>query len=245
MTEQTLNLSMSQILELANNNHVTGAHTQTNNLQVKDYIKDYTLIKESIEILTAGGFIAEELFTGGYSAEGGGIKYLTSNGQFVESDANPEDFVVAEGSEPHQVYTGEEQPAYATVQKHYIEGWVTYEEERRNQLGALARLTQRMSNTMIREMDGKVMRLLRTTPNVNLRTAQTPWATVTGTTLFDDLILAKADVAAGGVNGFKYKADTLVVSDSTFTNMLRNQGVRDLYSPNNKLQAPYYTGEMG
>jgi hypothetical protein len=221
------------------NSHLTGNHTTHT---VSDYLKDYTLITKSLEALTAGGYIAEELFTGGFNAQGGGIQYMESVNKYVDVDADPEDFAVAEGSAPHQVYSSDVGPQRAPTKKYYIEGWVTYEEERWNQLGALARLLKRMSNTMVRELDTIVMNMLRTNNKIRNYTCLGAWATPTYANLYDDIIEANAMVENEVTAGDVYNANTLVISKNTHTKILRNTSVRDLFGerPDN----PRFTGEM-
>lgn len=224
-------------------------HVSTNKTShtVKDFIANPTLIKRSLEIATANGFIAESLFQQGYNAEGGAIAYHESNNMFVNEDKDlDEDFAVAEGQEPHQVYQADTGPQTANVRKYYIEGWVTYEEEEYNQLGALARLVQRMKNTMVKKLDGAVMSMLLTNTKISTYAAAGAWANPTYPSLYDDLIEVQGLINDETVAGGQYQADTLVVSNNTFTKMLRNQGLKDLYKDLGQVaNSPYYTGQMG
>ncbi len=226
------------------NHHVSSNKTEHT---VRDFIANPTMIKQALEIATANGFIAESLFTQGYTAAGDAVAYHVSQNKFVNEDAdNAEDFAVAEGQEPHQVYQSDTGPETARVKKYYIEGWVTYEEEELNQLGALKRLTTRMRNTMVKKLDGAAMNMLLTNSKIRNYTTGGAWATPTYTGIWDDLLNIQAMINTERLAGGDYRADTLACSENTFNNLLRNQGIREMFKEQDRAaQAPYYTGTMG
>lgn len=228
----------------------SNSHVSTNNQTthtVADFLKNPTLIKRTLEVKVRRDFIAESLFQGGFNADGGAVLYHESLNDFVDEDLDAnENFAVAEGQEPHQVYTRDVGPQTARVKKYFIEGWVTFEDEERNQLGSLARLTTRMGNTMVKKLDGAVMNMLLGNSNIRNLTAGGAWATTTYANLYDDLIEAQSMINDETLAGGTYVADTLVVSNNTYAKLLRNESIRNLYvAMQRAADAPYYTGQMG
>jgi hypothetical protein len=187
---------------------------------VKQYLKEPTLIRDAINDLSADQFITESLFTQGYNAQGGAVKYMQDAvKKYVEEGYDPgEDFSIAEGTEFHQVYQTEPAEVVERVKKYAIEGWITYEDEDRNQLGSLARLTTRMMNTMVKYFDSTALNMLATHTGVQTMNRTARWDTTTTTTIVDDIMLAAdmlADEALTG--GETYNANTLVISRKTYS----------------------------
>lgn len=213
------------------NAHISNQHTEHT---VKDFIKNYTLIQDVLTVKAQNQFISESLFTGGYNADGGGIQFAQSSAgggtpQYMEEsddDAN-EDFSINEGSEFHRVHMTEVTPQRAFVRKYGIEGEITYEEERRNQLGALSRMTTRMRNTIVKHLDGIAMQMLLTSPLIRNAPSTNPWGP-TVTTIFDDLMNAQAMVEDEETSGGTFNANTLVLNNVDYLNLMRNREVKDV-----------------
>lgn len=226
------------------------AHVSTNQTThtVSDYLKQPTLIEKTLTVVSERKFISESLFTPGFNADGGAVAYQESVNKYMDEGAVglSEDFAIAEGSEYPQVYMSDVGPQIQKTKKYAIESWITFEDEDRNQLGVLARATTRMMNTMVKQLDTVTMNMLLTNSKIRDYTAAGAWATTTYAYIFDDLLEAKGMVEDEQTAGGEYIADTLVVSNNTFTKMLRNNGIRELYKEvDQAAQSPYFTGTMG
>jgi hypothetical protein len=199
---------------------------------VKRFLKEPTLIRDAINDLSADQFITESLFTQGYNAQGGAVKYMQEAvKKYVEEGYDPgEDFSIAEGTEFHQVYQTEPAEVIERVKKYAIEGWITYEDEDRNQLGSLARLTKRMMNTMVKYFDSTALNMLATNSNVQTLNRTAAWTTTTTTSIIDDIMLAADMVADEALTGNEsYNANTLVVSRKTYSALRRNKELQDMF----------------
>lgn len=204
---------------------------------VKQYLKEPTLIRDAINDLATDQFITESLFTQGYNAQGGAVKYMQEAvKKYVEEGYDPaEDFSIAEGTEFHQVYQTEPAEVVEKVKKYALEGWITFEDEERNQLGSLARLTKRMMNTMVKYFDSTALNLLATHSSIPNQArsggAGNQWSNTANTTIIDDIM-----IAADTVNNYQdadYTANTLVVSQTVYSWMRRNKALQDLFdNPN-------------
>lgn len=211
---------------------------------VKDFIKQPQLIQKALEEVTQNEFIAESLFQGGYSAEGGAVSYMESPNRFME-DADGEDLAIAEASEYPELFQHDKLET-ARVRKYALASYVTFEAVERNQLGLLARAVTRMRNTMVQAVDANVLNMLRNNSKIGRYTAAGAWGP-SATTIFDDIFEAVALVEDVRQSGGTYTADTLVVSNSTYTKLLRNKEVREAMRdsrPNNQ-NAPEYSGSVG
>lgn len=216
------------------NAHISNQHTEHT---VKDFLKNYTLIQDVLTVKAQNEFISESLFTGGYNADGGGIQFAQSQAgssaervpQYMqESYENGQDFSINEGSEFHRVHMTEVTPQRAYVRKYGIEGEITYEEERRNQLGALARMTTRMKNTMVKHLDGIAMNMLVTSALIRNSAAAAVWGP-TATTIFDDLMIAASMVENEDTAGGTFNANTLVLNPADYLKLKRNRDVKDVF----------------
>lgn len=223
------------------NAHVSTEHSTHT---VQDFLKDYTLIEEALQVLSEKSFITESLFTQGYNAQGGGVTYHKSQGKYMNEDANgDDDFEIQEGSEFHQVYMSDVGPEIAKVKKFGIEGWITFEDEDRNQLGSLGRMTTRMMNTFTKHFDRRTLNLLRTDPTVQVFPTTGNWSTTTYGGIYDELLIAQDMIGDEGLTGGEtYEADTLVVSNKTYSNIKRNTALRDLLG--DRPENPYYKNTM-
>jgi hypothetical protein len=229
-------------------NQAVNAHFSSNHTThtVSDFLKDPTLIEESLAVVAQRQFITESLFTQGFQASGGAVSYHESVSQYMEEgEGDEEDFAIAEGSEFHQVYMHDVGPQVERVRKYGIEGWVTFEDERRNNLGQLARMTTRMMNTMVKNLDSQTLRMLINNSKIRPYVSAGDWNTVTYNGLYDDILAVTSMVNDEKTAKGTYQADTLVVSYNTYARMIRNVAIRDLYIKAGKDDNPYFTNQMG
>jgi len=211
---------------------------------VADYLKEPTIIKKTLTLAGRGKFLAESLFTGGYSAQGGAVSYQESTYPYMEESKNEpnENFAIAEGSDFHTVYMEDVGPQVAKVRKYGIEAYVTFEDERRNQLGVLARATTRMLNTMVKHLDGVTMTMLKTNPSI--RTYPTVnWNDPTSVGIWDDLLEASNMIEDEDTAGGVYTPNTLVVSNFTYNRLKQNADLRELFG--DRPENPYFKDTVG
>lgn len=223
--------------------HFSGNH---GTLTVEQYLKDPTLISDAILSLTPDLFITESLFGGTVGAPGGAVKFRANADKYVLEAAdindNTADFAIDEGSRFHQVYQEEPDEQVVKTRKYGIEGWITYEEESRNDLPALQRLTTRMTNTMAKYFDKAALNRLATAGNIRSLNRTASFYTRTTTTIIDDLMnavdMVEDDTAAGGV----YNTTAFVMSKRTYSMLRRNTSIQDLFEkgPSN----PVFGGEI-
>lgn len=222
------------------NAHFSNNHTSHT---VADYLKEPTVIKKTIELQGAGNFMAESLFTGGYSAEGGAVSYQESTYPFMEESKNEpnENFAISEGGDFHTVYMEDVGPQVAKVRKYGIEAYITYEDERRNQLGVLSRATARMMNTMVKHLDGVTMTMLRNNPAIrNMPTVN--WNDPTSVGIWDDVLEAQDMIEDEDTAGGVYTPNTLVVSNRTYNRLKQNADIRELFGERD--DNPVFKGSM-
>jgi hypothetical protein len=210
---------------------------------VADYLKEPTIIKKTLTLAGRGKFLAESLFTGGYSAQGGAVSYQESTYPYMEESKNEpnENFAISEGGDFHTVYMEDVGPQVAKVRKYGIESYVTYEDERRNQLGVLARATTRMLNTMVKHLDGVTMTMLTTNPAIRTF-ATVNWNDPTSIGIWDDILEATNMIEDEDTAGGVYSPDTLVVSNHTYNRLRQNADIRDLFGERD--DNPVFKGSM-
>lgn len=211
---------------------------------VKDFLKQPELIQEAIEQLGENEFLAESLFRGGWNAMGGQVAYMESRNRFMDDTEN-ENLAIAEGSEFPEFYQSEEQQR-ANTNKYALSTWITFEDEWRNQLGALADAAVRIKNTMVRQIDGITHQVIRNHPRIEAvpATGATGWSP-DSTTIFDDIFLAQEALEEPNNSGDVYTADTLLVSNRTYTNLLRNSDIRQSREELPPNYQPVFSGDMG
>jgi len=225
---------------MAINAHISSNQTEHT---VKDYIKQPQLIEQALTVVSERLFLAESLFTKGYNAQGGGVAYQESVNKYVDEDADPnEDFAIAEGEEFHQVYMSDVGPQRAGVRKYAIEGWITFEDEDRNQLGTLSRLTTRMMNTMVKHLDGVTLNMLLTNSKIQTINAGAAWGSLATASIWSDLFLTRQKIEDEELSGGVYVADTLVISNNTYGNLMMNQEIREMFGERD--DNPVFVGSM-
>lgn len=211
---------------------------------VKDFLKQPELMQEAIEQLGENEFLAESLFRGGWNAMGGQVAFMESRNRFMD-DTDNENLAIAEGSEFPEFYQSEEQQR-ANTRKYALSTWITFEDEWRNQLGALADAAVRIKNTMVRQIDGITHQVIQNHPRIESvpATGTTGWSP-DATTIFDDIFLAQNSLEEPTNSGDVYNADTLLVSNRTYTNLLRNQDIRQSREELPPNYQPIFSGDMG
>jgi len=215
-------------------------------LTVTQYLKDPTLIGDAVRTLTPDLFITEQIFGGRVGAPGGAVKYLQNADKYVleaaDIEDNSADFAIDEGSRFHQVYQEEPSEQIAKTKKYGIEGWITFEDETRNNLPVMQRLIQRMTNTMAKYFDKNTLNKIATDGSIRSLNRTASWYTRTTDTILDDVMnatdMVEDEAAAGGV----YNAKVLIMSKRTYGMIRRNTALQDLYGerPDN----PVFTGTV-
>jgi hypothetical protein len=213
--------------------HISSNHGPA--ITVTEFLKDPTIIRDAINDLAPDTFITETLFAGPVAAPGGAVKYRENVSKYVleaaDIDDNSADFAISEGSRFHQVYQEEPAEVIARTRKYGVEGWVTFEEESRNDLPVMQRLTRRITNTMAKYFDKAALNKLAT--DVNIASLATPtngsWWLPSYTGIVDDIMEAVDQVEDEATAGTVYNANTLVVSKRTYNMMRRNVALQELF----------------
>lgn len=217
--------------------HVSSNHGPQ--VTVAQFLKDPTLIRDAINDLTPDLFITESLFAGPVGAPGGAVKYRENVDKYVLEAAdivdNSADFAIDEGSRFHQVYQEEPNEVIARTRKYGVEGWVTFEEESRNDLPVMQRLTKRITNTMAKYFDKGTLNKLANDGNIYSQARANNWYTTSTTTIVDDIMQAVDRVEDEDIAGTVYNANTLVISKKTYNALRRNVALQSLFEdPDNK-----------
>ncbi len=211
--------------------HVSSNHGPQ--VTVAQFLKDPTLIRDAINDLTPDLFITESLFAGPVSAPGGAVKYRENVDKYVLEAAditdNSADFAIDEGSRFHQVYQEEPNEVIARTRKYGVEGWVTFEEESRNDLPVMQRLTKRITNTMAKYFDKAALNRLATDANIFDDAAADNWYDTASLTILDDIMAAVDRVEDEDIAGTVYNANTLVISKKTYNALRRNKALQELW----------------
>jgi hypothetical protein len=196
--------------------HISSNHGPA--ITVTEFLKDPTIIRDAINDLSPGG----------------AVKYRANVSKYVlesaDVDDNTADFAISEGSRFHQVYQEEPAEVLARTRKYGVEGWVTFEEESRNDLPVMQRLTKRITNTMAKYFDKAALNKLATDGNItDVLTPTADWYSPSYTGIVDDIMEAVDLVEDENVAGTVYNANTLVVSKKTYNMMRRNVAIQELF----------------
>ncbi|WP_378735512.1 hypothetical protein [Nocardia brasiliensis] len=204
-------------------------------LSISRFLKDPTLIARRLRTLAEQRFIADVLLTGRYPAEGGSVTYET--GESIYADRAPE--AVAPGAEYPLTTAGTGTAQIAKTVKWGRDIEITDESVSRLKLDPVNRAMVKLVNQMVKTVDGVALAAIAS--QVTQTTAvTTAWSAASGATIVRDILRAVANIRALNEG---YEADTVVVDDITFANIMSDTQVSTLLSRENGL-APIYTGNL-
>lgn len=209
---------------------------------VKDFVKQPRLIERAVSKQVQQWFIGEQLFNTNYNAQGGAVSYQESVNQFTD-DHDSEDLAIAEGSEYPMVYQSDQQQIERT-QKFAVSGMLTFEAEEHNQLGELARLTTRMSNTVVEYFDSWIFKMLSNNSKVRSHVAPARWDVPTTTSIINDIITA-VNMVEDRQNDEVYTANLIVMNRNLATQLVLNEAIQKMYERMPANERPEFGGEIG
>lgn len=203
------------------------------NLTISRFLQNPTLVARRLRTIAEQRFISDVLLTGRFQVQGGAIMYET--GESIYADRNPE--AVAPGSNYPQTPLSEGTASLANVVKWGEDVPITDESIKRRQMDPVNKAFLKLVNTMVKTVDGVTMSAISSA--VTQSTAATAsWKADTGTNIFRDIMLAKANILALN-QGFD--PDTVVVDDLTFANMVSDSRFQSIL-PREKTDGVVYTG---
>jgi hypothetical protein len=201
---------------------------------VKDFLREPRYIAKAIEVDTEAEMLSSFVLNTNYNAEGGTVGFDKAPSKYpVEED---EDLSIAEGANYPEVHMDDERLT-KEVEKFARKMYVTFEDERRNQMGPLQRGIKRMRNLMIRGQDKMAITVLDTdtdilvlqTSDLQVATTIDTWATATADKLLEYLFVAKKMVAseAEAYGGISYNPNTLLIGEDLATILMLKKDIRD------------------
>lgn len=208
------------------------------NITVKALLKRPALIARAVKDASQLRFIGEALFDSNYNADGGSVSYSKVTSNFMDDDVG----VVAEGAE-YPVAGMQDEVALESTLKYGLKTPITQEAVERNQLGVMTRAIRRLRNQMVRALDNSALQLLLNAPEIPVLAAGAVWDK-SSTTIFDDIYQAVEMVNSPKVGGESYVANTLVVAESVYTQLLTNGDIRDAFDSLPANERPIVSGHL-
>lgn len=205
-------------------------------LTVQQYLRRPDLLYRRMTDIAEKGFIIDALLQGGYDVQGGVIPYTRSESLYLDRD--PEE--IPEGG-PYPV-TGDTTPGILQeiARKYGLKTFITEEMVRRNQFPVVEMKLTKLTNTIIRYIDGIFLTKLLADPDINTRAAAGAW-TAAGTTIVQDIENAKSDIR---LQAEGYEPDTLIIHPSKIPALTVNEQIRQAYVGTAAIRNPIFTGQL-
>lgn len=205
-------------------------------LSIAPFLKRPQLLQRMMTDISKKGFIADALLRGGYNADGGIVPYTRL--ESIYATDNP--VAIEELAEyPITNLTGLT-PLEARATKYGFKALISEETVRRSTLAELARTMTKLSNSLIRFIDGQVLTAISTDAAVQTMAAGGAWSSsYTGLTL--DIENAKAMIYTQfeGLEG-----DTLVIPSSKLAALTANTNIAGQTVGTKAPDNPIFTGML-
>lgn len=214
---------------------------------VRDFVKRPSLAIKVIESIAESDMLSAQLLSGGYSAQGGSVRYMkdTSANRYPTDGENEDVFQIAEGAAYPEVHQYDEQDEAATI-KFAGKMYVTFEDEERNQIAVVKRGFKRLTNAMVRAWDNHVVNeVILADPDIQSTAALAPWraAATTADQILEDIFLAQEKVGAVDLDtGVKYSPTAIMMSRRSHTSLMLKKDIRDIREDANNAA---YSGTLG
>lgn len=206
------------------------------NLTISRFLQNPTLVARRLRTIAEQRFISDVLLTGRFSAQGGSILYQT--GETIYTDRSPE--AVAPGANYPQTPVSEGVASLAKTVKWGEDVPVTDENIARRLMDPVNRAFIKLVNQMVKYVDGVAMSAIASV--VTQTTGATAsWKADTGTNIFRDIMLAKANILALNQG---YDPDTVVVDDITYANMVSDNRFQGLLPRESSSGTVIYSGQF-
>lgn len=183
---------------------------------INRFLNTPTDVNRRVREISLNRYLTDFIFPGRIEASGGAILYEISEGIFLAKD--PE--AVNPGAQYPRGTETRGAAAIATVKKWGQDVPLTDEAIKRLKGNALERVLRKLSNTMIRKVDG--LGMAAAAAAVTLEQVQTADWAAAGADPFLDVMLADATGSALD-EGFEY--DTLILTDVLYARMVANDKV--------------------
>lgn len=205
-------------------------------LTVQQYLRRPDLLYRRMTDIAEKGFIIDALLQGGYDVSGGVIPYTRSESIYLDSD--PEE-IPEGGAYP---IAGDTAPGVLQeiARKYGLKTFISEEMVRRNQFPQVEVKLTKLTNTIIRYVDGIFLRKLTNDPDIQRRTAAGLW-TAAGTTIVQDIENAKSDIR---MQFEGYEPDTLIIHPSRIPALTVNEQIRQAYVGTAATRNPIFTGQL-
>lgn len=228
------NFDFSQFYDfaVAGNQYTQGVPS----LSVQQYLRRPDLLYRRMTDISQKGFIIDALLQGGYDIQGGVLPYTRSESIYLDRD--PEEIPEAG---PYPV-TGDTAPEVLQeiAKKYGLKTFISEEMVRRNQFPQVEIKMTKLTNTIIRYVDGIFLNKLVNDPDIQTRAAAGAWLPAT-TTILQDIENAKADIR-DQYEG--YEPDTLIIHPSKIPALTVNEQIRQAYVGAAALRNPIFTGQL-
>jgi hypothetical protein len=206
------------------------------NITISRFLTNPTLVARRLRTIAEQRFISDTLLTGRFTAQGGAILYET--GETIYTDRSPE--AVAPGSNYPQSPVSEGTASLAKTVKWGEDVPVTDEAIARRQMDPVNRAFLKLVNQMVKYVDGVAMSAIASAVTATA-SATASWKADTGTNIFRDIMLAKANILALNQG---YDPDTVVVDDITYANMLSDNRFQGLLPREQTGGTVVYSGQF-
>lgn len=204
-------------------------------LSISRFLQNPTLVARRLRTIAEQRFIADRLLTGRFIAQGGSILYET--GETIYTDRSPQ--AVAPGANYPQTPVSEGAASLAKTVKWGEDVPFTDEAIARRLMDPVNKGMLKLVNTMVKTVDSVAMSAISSAVTQSTA-ASASWKADTGTNIFRDIMLAKANILALNQG---YEPDTVVVDDLTFANMVSDSRFQNLL-PRERTDGVIYTGEF-
>lgn len=203
---------------------------------ISRFLNDPTLIARRLRTLAEQRFIADVLLTGRYTTDSGSVQY--EQGETIYSERPPE--AVAPGAEYPLTSIGTGTAQLAKTVKWGQDVEITDEAISRQKIDPVNRALIKMVNQMVKTIDSVALGAIAS--QVTQATdAIAPWSgTGAAPAILRDVLRAVANIRALN-EGFE--ADTVVIDDLTFANIMSDDKISTLLARESQ-DSPIYTGSL-
>ncbi len=235
------------------------SESNPNPITVDYLLKNPTVLNRRFrQDLGQKGYISEAILQGGYTVEGGAIRYNRDESQFPDKENSRRTYeIVAEGARFPMI--GPLAPTESIVKsaKHGLRMFVTWEQQKRNQVAQVEKDLRYLKNELIDYVDNLFMQqFLSDTgiPSVNVQTGVASGGLSGTLTGFSGAAWSKANLSAMQ-DIFKAKSivtnqrrglrpDTLLVNDNALAFFGAHDQLWKLFAADPGNSQPVFTGQM-
>lgn len=205
-------------------------------ITVRAFLKRQSLLQRAMTDISKKGFIADALLATGYPVAGGVVPYTRSETIYLDRD--PE--VIEELAEYPIAPFAPLQLLEERAKKYGLKTVISEEAVRRSVMPEIPRALTKLSNTIIRYVDGLFLTKLVNDPDINTRAAAAAW-TSSATTIFNDIEEARSDIR---LQFEGYVPDTLVLHPSKIPALTTNDKIAQAYNNAQAPRNPIFTGQL-